>query len=197
MCPDIIDSYGNIKIMEAEKGKIPVYLCMTPELTEPEKKVITEARNLIGNYKDIITELGKIHSSSGKEYFLRNYLKSRVDGKNIRPENLDYVVSSVMDEIFLGYGKLGPMMRDENLEEIMVNGINTPVFVVHRKHGMCTTNIYFDNYEAINDIVNWLAHYAGREINEQNPLLDAHMPDGSRANVAVTPAAPYGPAITI
>ena len=197
MPPRILESYGNVKIMEGEIGQIPLYISLPPELSESEKKILRESRNLIGNYKDITQELEKIHSSQGKEEFLSNYLKNRIEGKDIRPENSDYILSTIMDEIFLGYGKIGPLMHDENLEEIMVNGINTPVFVVHRTHGMCTTNLSFDNYDHINDIVNWLSHYAGREINEQNPLLDAHMPDGSRANVAIAPAAPYGPALTI
>jgi len=197
MPPRILDSYDGVKIMEGEGDQLPLYLSITPELSDDEKKAISEARNLIGNYKEITQELERIHSSAGKEEFLRNYLKTRLDGKNIRPAYADTVVSSIMDEIFLGYGRLGPLMRDEGLEEIMVNGINTPVFVVHRKHGMCTTNITFENSESLSDIVHWLGHYAGREINEENPLLDAHMPDGSRANVAVSPAAPYGPAITI
>jgi archaeal flagellar protein FlaI len=195
--PELLESYGNVRIMEGEVGQIPYYISLTPELNESEKRVLTDARNLIGNYKDIRSQLEQIHSSVAKEDFLRNYIRDRVKDREIRLENLDYVISSIMDEMFLGYGRLGQLMRDEMLEEIMVNGINTPVFVVHRKHGMCFTNVTFERHEPLNDIIHWLAHYVGREVNEQNPLLDAHMPDGSRANVALPPAAPYGPALTV
>jgi flagellar protein FlaI len=46
-------------------------------------------------------------------------------------------------------------------------------------------------------LIEWLSRNAHREINQKNPLLDGHMPDGSRANVAISPASPKGPAITI
>ncbi|MFH0861525.1 MAG: ATPase, T2SS/T4P/T4SS family [Candidatus Altiarchaeota archaeon] len=195
--PELLESYGNVKIMEGEVGQIPYYIYLSPELSDVEKRIISDARGLIGNYKEVKTKLDEIHNSNGKEDYLRSFIRSKIDETKTNPENLEYIVSSIIDDLFLGYGRLGPLMRDELLEEIMVNGINTPVFVVHRKYGMCVTNILFDRYEAVNDLIHWLAHYVGRELNELNPLLDAHMPDGSRANVAISPAAPYGPAVTI
>jgi archaeal flagellar protein FlaI len=195
--PSVLDSYGNVKIMEGEEGQIPHYTTSPPELNDAEKKILLDARNLIGNYKEIKTHLEKIHLNTAREQFLHDFVNEKLKDKPVRPENLEYVIYSILDELFLGYGRLGPLMRDEMLEEIMVNGVSTPVFVVHRNHGMCTTNISFDRYEPINDIIHWLAHYVGRDLNEQTPLLDAHMPDGSRANVAIPPAAPYGPALTI
>jgi archaeal flagellar protein FlaI len=195
--PELIESYGNVKIMEGGEGQIPYYISLMPDLNEDEKRVLGDARNIAGNYKEVKAQLDQIHTSTGKEDFLRKYVIGRLNNSKVRPENLEYIVSSILDEVFLGYGMLGPLMRDERLEEIMVNGVKTPVFVVHRKHGMCITNLVFERRETLNDIIHWLAHYANRELNEQNPLLDAHMPDGSRANVAVPPAAPYGPALTI
>jgi len=194
--PELLDSYGNVKIMEGDGDQMPYYISLTPEFTEAERQLLANARSLIGNYKDVTAQLDKISTSRGKEEFLRNYVREMVKDR-VTPGNLDYVVSSVMDELFLGYGRLGPLMRDEQLEEIMVNGINNPVFVVHRRHGMCITNVKFEERESLNEIIRWLANYVGREVSEQDPLLDAHMPDGSRANVAIPPAAPYGPAVTI
>jgi len=194
---ELLESYKNVKIMDSEGGQIPYYISEKPELNGDEKKVLQDSRNLIGNYREITSKLDTIKTSSEKEKYLHSYLVEKVKNKNVREENLEYIVSAIMDDLFLGYGLVGPLMRDENLEEIMVNGVNTPVFVVHRKHGMCVTNIRFSNREHLNDLIHWLANYAGREVSEAYPLLDAHMPDGSRANVAVPPAAPYGPAITI
>jgi flagellar protein FlaI len=102
-----------------------------------------------------------------------------------------------MDSIFLGYGILGDLIRDDELEEIMVNGVNTPIFVVHRRHGMCTTNLEYESHEKMEKLINWISNYAGRKVSEKMPLLDAHLPDGSRVNVAIPPAAPHGPAMTI
>jgi len=194
---ELIDSYNNVKIMEGDGDHMPYYIVITPELTDSEKNVLTNDRDLIDNYKEVMDELEKIHNTIEKEDYIRQYLQSKIKDKDIKPENLDYIISMIMDDLFLGYGKIGPLMRDEELEEIMVNGVDTPVFIVHRKHGMCITNLAFETQHELQDIINWLANYAGRPLTEENPLLDAHMPDGSRANVAIPPAAPYGPALTI
>jgi len=194
---EALQSYDSVKIMAGEGGQIPYYLFMPPELNDDEKRALANSKSLVGDGSEIKKRLWSVHSNTEKEQFLKEYLKEKIKDQNVRPQNIDYVVSVVIDDLFLGYGRLGPLMRDENLEEIMVNGINTPVFVVHRKYGMCVTNIVFEDHEHLEGITGWIARYANRELNEQKPLLDAQMPDGSRANVAITPAAPYGPALTI
>jgi archaeal flagellar protein FlaI len=195
--PEVLQSYDNVKIMAGEGGQIPYYLYMPPELNDDEKRILANSKSLVGDGTDIKKRLWSIHSNNEKERVLKEYLKEKITGQNVRPQSIDHIVMTVMDDVFLGYGRLGALMRDENLEEIMVNGIGTPVFVVHRKYGMCVSNISFERHEQLENITNWIARYANREISEQKPLLDAQMPDGSRANVAITPAAPYGPALTV
>jgi len=197
MNPEPIDSYGNVKIMKTEEHQLPKYIVLSPDFNEEEIKIIREPGSIVRDYKEVMRSLEHFRTSEEKEKFLREYLRVEIEKKNVSKDNIENIISSVMDEIFLGYGRIGALMRDEFLEEIMVNGVEVPVFVVHRKHGMCVTNIKFESVESINNIINWLSRYAGREINEDKPLLDAHMPDGSRANIAIPPAAPYGPAITI
>ena len=195
--PELLQSYGSVQIMEGEEGQIPRYIFLAPALTEDEKKVIAHCQSIMGDTTEVLKKMVTMRTSSEKEEYLRAHVREKIKDKNVRVENEDYIITSVLDEIFLGYGRLGPLMRDDMLEEIMVNGVNTPAFVVHRKYGMCTTNIVFDDLKPFNDLVMWLSKYAGRELNESSPLLDAHMPDGSRANVAIPPAAPNGPALTI
>jgi flagellar protein FlaI len=195
--PDLIDSYGNVNIMSEPGEQIPYYIVLKPELNEDEQKVISRKDELLSDFMEVMDNIKRIHNVTEKESYLKDYLKKKLDDCNIREENVDYVITTIMDEVFMGYGMLGPLMRDEKLEEIMVNGVETPVFVVHRQHGMCITNLSFETERQLNDIINWLSKYAGRKIDYENPLLDAHMPDGSRANVAISPAAPYGPAVTI
>ncbi len=62
---------------------------------------------------------------------------------------------------------------------------------------MCTTNLEYSDYKSLDKIITWMSNYSGREVSEKKPLFDAHLPDGSRVNVAVPPAAPHGPSITI
>ncbi|HHQ45333.1 MAG TPA: CpaF family protein [Candidatus Altiarchaeales archaeon] len=194
---EVLAEYENVKIIRTEDQKMPYYIVLAPEFSEAENSIIENARNIISDYSKVMKEVSKLHSSTEKEAFLRTYLKEKIAQTGKKIENTGEVVSRLIDKIFLGYGRLGPLIRDENLEEVMVNGIGTPVYVVHRHLGMCATNISYETPEPLDDMIAWLSNYVGRPVNEESPLLDAHMPDGSRANVAIPPAAPYGPAVTI
>ena len=195
--PELLERYGNIQIIEGESGHIPQYIVLKPPLTESEETVLAHCHSVIGDITEILKALRNIRTSVSKEEYLHKVVEDKIKSHNVTDENREYIVNYILDELFLGYQRLGPLMRDDMLEEIMVNGVNSPVFVVHRKYGMCTSNVFFESHESIDNLIYWIAKYVNRELNEHNPLLDAHMPDGSRANVAIPPAAPNGPSITI
>ncbi|MFH1751514.1 MAG: hypothetical protein ABH821_01070, partial [archaeon] len=97
---------------------------------------------------------------------------------NLKPEKL---VLSAVDEV-LGYSFISPFMRDQDLEEIMVNGLNKNIFVFHRKFGMCKTNFIVKDERLLERLLHKVAFHSGRKFDESHPLLDAKLPDGSRAN---------------
>ncbi len=94
------------------------------------------------------------------------------------------------------YGALKPLLLDDLLEEVMYIGEHKSVMVYHRKHGMCFTNIYLANADAV-AIIKRIARYVGKEVDEDHSLLDGRLPDGSRVNATVRPASPDGSSITI
>jgi flagellar protein FlaI len=102
---------------------------------------------------------------------------------------------AVMDMV--GYGLLDPLLADDALEEVMVVGIGKPVYVYHRKHGMCKTNIVFEEDQEIGNIIDRIARSVGRRVDIRSPLLDARLPDGSRVNATVRPVSLDGPSLTI
>jgi len=197
MASDVIDSYEGVKIIWRGRDVLPEYQVILPELSASESSVIDNPQQIVKDYHEILKELAGIPNQREKERRVKEYIKIQLSKNKISGQNQEYLVSAVLDQLFFGYGILGPLMRDEQLEEVMVNGIERNIFVVHRKHGMCETNLKFESKESLNSIINWLSNYVGREISEARPLLDAHMPDGSRANIAIPPAAPYGPAVTV
>jgi len=197
MDPKVIESYGNVKIVQTGDYAIPKYILMPPDFSEEEKKILKNPRSLISDFSTVRKNLEKLKTSSEKESFLKTYLREKLETKVPSKENLEEIITHIMDEVFMGYGKIGELMRDDGLEEIMINGIKTPVHVFHRRYGMCITNLEFNTEEELKTILSWLSKYAARPLNKDQPLLDAHMPDGSRVNAAIPPASPYGPSITI
>lgn len=194
---EVLDSYGYIEIVRSSESDLPIYRVKEPKFSPSELGIVEKPENLMGDYKSILARLDIFRTTKDKESFLDSYIREHLKDRNILPENMDRIVSMIMDKIFFGYGKIGPLIRDDNLEEIMINGLEVPVFVVHRRLGMCITNLKYESPEEINELITWISRNAGRNISEKTPLLDGHMPDGSRANMVVSPVSPKGPAITI
>ncbi len=153
------------------------------ELSEEEKLLFRKLRRCLGRQK-IIPEMREAFDYILKECF--NTIGAPYNEK---------VAKYIKNEIF-GLGKLEYLLENDDLEEIMVNGDNKPVYVVHRKYGMLKTNLVFQRNDILN-IINKIASFAGRTINKENPLLDARLPNGDRVNATLSPPALEGPTITI
>jgi pilus assembly protein CpaF len=95
----------------------------------------------------------------------------------------------------LGFGPLEPLLADETITEIMVNGPKN-VFV-ERAGNIVRANVTFDDDEHVMRILDRIVAPLGRRIDESSPLVDARLPDGSRVNAVIRPIALVGPTITI
>lgn len=103
---------------------------------------------------------------------------------------IDYVISAIA-----GYGAIDPLMRDDELEEIMINAPDE-VFVFHREKNMCKTDFLFKNKEEIAELITQLERLCGHKIDRSYPLYDGALSDGSRINITLPPVSMY-PTITI
>jgi pilus assembly protein CpaF len=95
----------------------------------------------------------------------------------------------------LGFGPLEPLLADESITEIMVNGPKN-VFI-ERKGNITRANIAFEDDEHVLRILDRIVAPLGRRIDESSPLVDARLPDGSRVNAVIRPISLVGPTITI
>jgi pilus assembly protein CpaF len=100
----------------------------------------------------------------------------------------------VLDEM-LGLGALEPLLGDDTITEIMINGPDQ-VFV-ERGGRVTRVPVFFSSDAALLGIVERIVAPLGRRIDEASPMVDARLPDGSRVNIVIPPLAIGGPAITI
>ena len=92
---------------------------------------------------------------------------------------------------FLGFNEVEPLLRDYFIEDIECNGINTPIFIIHRTYRSIKTNVVFRDIDGITSFVEKYVSYA-------NPILDGSLPDGSRVNATYTQdITSKGPTFTI
>jgi flagellar protein FlaI len=180
---------NGLKAEIVEEGLIPKYNVSVPHFSGKEEAIFNEVRE----------KLVEVAVSQGEEFNIdeesfigevKQFLRTR----GVRDvERLATQISQVM----LGYGKLDPMIKDDDLEEIMVIGTGSSVFVYHRKIGMMVTNVVFDSDDDIRAIIDVIARQVNRRIDQQTPILDARLKDGSRVNATLPPVSADGPTLTI
>jgi pilus assembly protein CpaF len=101
---------------------------------------------------------------------------------------------SIVAEI-LGFGPLEPLLADDTITEIMVNGPKN--IFVERKGNLVRANVAFEGDEHVMRIIDRIVSPLGRRVDESSPIVDARLPDGSRVNAIIRPLALCGPTITI
>ena len=87
------------------------------------------------------------------------------------------------------------VLDDPAVSEVMING---PFDIYIEKKGkLHKTDAKFDSHYALTAALRNLAQFVGRHIDEQRPILEARLPDGSRVEAVLPPASPDGPSVAI
>jgi len=95
----------------------------------------------------------------------------------------------------LGYGPIEPLLRDDTITEIMVNGPKQ--VYIERGGKLYKTDVTFENDDHVMRIIDRIVSPIGRRVDESTPYVDARLPDGSRVNIIIPPISLIGPVITI
>ncbi|HEY1455825.1 MAG TPA: ATPase, T2SS/T4P/T4SS family [Candidatus Dormibacteraeota bacterium] len=127
---------------------------------------------------------------------VRTHLDRFLDEDNI---DLSSQEKSALADIILraavGYGPLDGLLHDRSVSEIMVNG---PDQVFIERRGVLTkADVRFEDENQLLETIRRMVATTGRHIDGLNPMVDARLPDGSRVNAIIRPAAIHGPALTI
>ncbi|MFA6660335.1 MAG: ATPase, T2SS/T4P/T4SS family [Bacilli bacterium] len=101
---------------------------------------------------------------------------------------------ALMDEL-AGFGPLSPLLRADEVDEIMVNGPD--LICVERKGLIQRTGAKFYNDRHLISIIQRIVEPLGRHIDDASPMVDARLPDGSRVNAVIPPLALDGASVTI
>ncbi|NNE85255.1 MAG: CpaF family protein [Alphaproteobacteria bacterium] len=104
------------------------------------------------------------------------------------------LVKVLLDEM-LGLGPLEPLLADETINDIMVNGHNQ--VYVERRGKLVLTDVKFRDDRHVMNVATRIVSQIGRRVDESSPLVDARLEDGSRVNIIIPPLAIDGPSISI
>jgi pilus assembly protein CpaF len=95
----------------------------------------------------------------------------------------------------LGFGPLQPLLEDDSITEIMVNGAKN--VYIERRGKLHRVPVTFENNDHVLRIIDRIVAPLGRRIDEASPYVDARLPDGSRVNAVIAPISLVGPVLTI
>ncbi len=174
-------TYAEIKWISSEKKL--AYGVIEPRLDTNQKKILHKLESDMAEIIDI-----KLSSLKGDNVFeyLEKKFKSVLEDNGITLESdvykktLYYVIRD-----FLGMNEIEPLMHDPYIEDIGCSGLDTPIYVVHKKYGSLETNIIFYDFDYLSNLVVKIAERSGRYISYATPLLDGTLPDGSRVQASL------------
>lgn len=108
--------------------------------------------------------------------------------------DLENLVEEVVDEL-AGYGPLESLIRDDRINDILVNGPRK--IFIERDGRLETTTLRFIDDDHVLRVIRRILAHLGRRIDEASPMVDARLPDGSRVNAIIPPLALDGPCLSI
>jgi pilus assembly protein CpaF len=116
------------------------------------------------------------------------------DGRLLTEADRSRLVEDLKNEL-LGLGPLEPLLRDDEITDILVNG-HGQVYV-EKRGKLNSTDIAFQDDQHLMLIIDRIVSRVGRRVDESSPMVDARLPDGSRINAIIPPLAIDGPALSI
>lgn len=112
-------------------------------------------------------------------------------------KGLGDILAGILLHNCYGMGSLEVLMNDDLLEEVCVNSSNMPLGAYHIKHGWVRTNIFIPSEKEIYNVASQIARKAGTTITNLEPIMDAHLVSGDRANSTLFPVSSFGNTITV
>jgi pilus assembly protein CpaF len=116
------------------------------------------------------------------------------EGRLLTDTDRARLVEEIKNEL-LGLGPLEPLLRDDDITDILVNGHNQ--VYVERRGKLHRTDVTFQDDQHLMLIIDRIVSRVGRRVDEASPMVDARLQDGSRINAIIPPLALDGPSLSI
>src|SRR5246127_2600120 len=116
------------------------------------------------------------------------------EGRLLTEADRARLVEEIKNEL-LGLGPLEPLLWDEDVNDILVNGPNQ--VYVERQGKLYLTDVRFNDDQHLMLIIDRIVSQVGRRVDEASPMVDARLADGSRINAIIPPLALDGPSLSI
>lgn len=196
---NINDIIVEIRIIAQEDKPVPQYIASITNISETTRLILEKIRQEFVSRIDV-EEMQKFDDKTSTDIRTRFQNEIRKLISKYFPKTDDKTMNMLINYLIeenLGLGKIEILLRDSNLEELVINNHVEPVWVYHRKHGWCSTNVKIPTEARIRHYATMIGRDVGKEITTLNPLMDAHLSTGDRVNATLMPISTKGNTITI
>ncbi|MFA6888677.1 MAG: hypothetical protein WC254_04225, partial [Candidatus Woesearchaeota archaeon] len=204
---NVLDSYKlnvnnvlvEVVIVQYDEDTVPRYLVNITNMSKTTKIILEKIR------EEFISEVGvgvvELSESGGVETIKTEFKKelTRLLKKyfpNADEQTKDMLINYVIEQN-LGLGNIEILLKDTQIEEIVVNCAKEPVWIYHKKYAWLKTNVIIPNEARIRHFSTMIGRDVNKEISSLNPLMDAHLLTGDRVNATLEPISSFGNTITI
>ncbi|NIO22408.1 MAG: CpaF family protein [Candidatus Aenigmarchaeota archaeon] len=190
---------ANVDIFKDPKEYVPTYRVTYPKIEKATHAVLDSIRERIVAELAFKTEeiLNPEEVSEMKEKFVKSaslMLKKELPHLS---EKDNKILIGILAQEALGLGPIEFMLKDQGLEEIVINSSIEPIWVYHREFGWLRTNVMVPDETKIYNYAAQIGRKVGTQITNLNPLMDAYLTTGDRANATLFPISSEGNTLTI
>ncbi len=190
---------ASVKIYHHQKEYVPIYDIRYPKVEEATWAVLDSIREKIVTELAFYTEdiLSPEESSDIRKKFIQkatNLIQAELP--NLSKNDVDILVG-ILSQESLGLGPIEFMLKDNDLEEIVINNAKEPIWVYHRTYGWLKTTATINDETKIYNYAAQIGRKVGTQITNLNPLMDAYLTTGDRANATLFPISSKGNTLTI
>ena len=178
------EPYAHARILKDTGSLDKYYRVEEPTLKKDESKILNFIQETL--IRTIDVRLDQLESGVVDDFLVKSVGQIIKDYKIKIDSTLKGKILYFIARKFVGYGRLDPLMRDPNIEDISCDGSGVPIFLFHRTHGSLRSNVKFEDEDELSAFVVQLAQKCNKYISIAEPMLDATMPDGSRIQMTLS-----------
>jgi pilus assembly protein CpaF len=170
------------------------------DIVEAAARQGRDLSKLANDFRDRLALIRDVGLTTGDTLAFSRAVRSHLD-RFLAEDGIDLnsqeksALADIILRAAVGYGPLDSLLHDRSVSEIMVNG---PDQVFIERRGVLTkADVRFEDENQLLETIRRMVATTGRHIDGLNPMVDARLPDGSRVNAIIRPAAIHGAALTI
>jgi flagellar protein FlaI len=193
----LMEPFTYINIKWNPESKEIQYIVLEPKLSAEEKEIIKKISE--GLIELVEVELTAMKEPSKAIEYLEKNISKVIKEYNIKLTPNQYVkIMYYIYRNFIGFNEIEAFLQDPNIEDISCDGVDTPIYIIHRKYGSLKSNVSFEDVDDLRGFIIKLAERCGRYVSYAEPILAGTMPDGSRVSATLAgDVATRGPTFTL